>query len=196
MNVKNIVIAFSVLFFFTTYIKAQTISLKLNENKVSSITTNYNSITKRTDATPIIFAIYGLVLINPMLVIEDKTAFFGLTKEISMGISSAVSSGRISFEYTYVFRNYNRSHLRFSYNYDILLESSDFVAFIMTPGAGYFTDTKNKGWFLHCSAGMFLVPFESAAIYPYFRYRHTFIPDKNKTDINDISLGMAFIIYL
>jgi hypothetical protein len=195
---KTAVIAFCVIL-GTFSIKSQDINLKLKESSYSQ--NNFSklkpaSLTKKTGDPLFVFAIYGLVLINPMLVIEDKKAFFGLTKEISFGISSAVRAGRISFEYSYIFRNYNRNHLRFSYNYDIVLNDMELALFIATPGAGYFTDTKNKGWFLQGSAGIFFAPMENIALYPYLRYRHTFITNENKSDIDDISLGMAFLIYL
>lgn len=196
--IKNISVIFVILLSFSYGTNSQNFSLKLKENKypvTQNREFNLSSLTKKADAPPYVLAIYALTLINPMLVIEDKKAFFGLTKEVSFVLSTSVRLGRVSFEYSYVFRNYNRNHLRFSYNYDIILESSDFAAFILTPGAGYFTDTKNKGWFLHTSAGVFLAPMENIAIYPYFRLRHTFINDRNKSDINDISLGMAFLFY-
>ncbi len=135
---------------------------------------------------------YLPVIINPMLVIEDKKVFIGLTKEISIGI---IPYGRVAFEYSYIFRNYNKNHLRFSYNYDIILSASDFVAFIATPGAGYFTDTKNNGWFLHGSIGALMGPGEPFVFIPYFRYRHTFISQKISSDINDISLGVGISFY-
>ncbi|MCC6865677.1 MAG: hypothetical protein IT280_05895, partial [Ignavibacteria bacterium] len=116
----------------------------------------------------------------------------GLTKEISIGI---IPYGRVAFEYSYIFRNYNKNHLRFSYNYDIILSASDFVAFIATPGAGNFTDTKNNGWFLHGSIGALMGPGEPFVFIPYFRYRHTFISQKISSDINDISLGVGISFY-
>lgn len=143
-------------------------------------------------AIPYIF--YTLLFINPMLVIEDKKAYFGLTKEISFGY---YPYGRLAFEYSYIFRDRNTSHLRFSYNYDIILEAGDFAAFNLVPGAGYFTDTKNKGWFGHVSFGLILPVFVSA-MNAYIRYRHTFIQNKpaGKTDIDDISLGLSFMFFL
>lgn len=197
MKIKCILIVFILSVFCTASLRTQNFSLKLKENKsLINSEHKFNSVTKKAGSPPIVFAVYALVLINPMLVIEDKTAFFGLTKEISFGISRAVRAGRISFEYSYIFRNYNRNHLRFSYNYDIVLDDMNLALLIATPGAGYFTDTKNKGWFLQGSAGIFFAPMENAALYPYFRYRHTFITNENKSDIDDISLGMAFLIYL
>ena len=196
---KFILIVFFVLIAATLSVKSQDVNFKLKDSKHSSNKfsgLNNGSLTKKTGSPPIFIMVYTLILINPMLVIEDKKAFFGLTKEISFGISSAVRAGRISFEYSYIFRNYNRNHLRFSYNYDIVLDDMNLALFIATPGVGYFTDTKNKGWFLQGSAGIFFAPMENAALYPYLRYRHTFITNENKSDIDDISLGMAFLIYL
>ncbi|MEO8514265.1 MAG: hypothetical protein ABI543_11935 [Ignavibacteria bacterium] len=135
---------------------------------------------------------YLAAIINPMLVIEDKKVFFGLTKEISFG---KFPYGRIAFEYSYIFRSYNTSHLRLSYNFDFVFDGGDFVVFIATPGAGYFTDTKNEGWFLHASVGAIMATSDHFGISPYLRYRHTFIKDKLKSDINDISLGVSFMFY-
>jgi hypothetical protein len=172
-------------------IYAQFTTLKLkNETKNSEYTAlKPFKLSSKADA-PTYF--YLLAIINPMLVIEDKKVFFGLTKEISFG---KFPYGRIAFEYSYIFRSYNTSHLRFSYNYDIILEAGDFIGFIATPGVGYFTDTKNEGWFLHGSVGAIMPTGDHFAVSPYFRYRHTFIKDQTKSDINDISLGVSFMFY-
>jgi len=149
-------------------------------------------LSKTKSALPYIY--YSALLINPMLVIEDKKVYFGLTKEVSFGY---FPFGRIAFEYSFIVRDRNTSHLRLSYNYDLILEASDFAAFMVTPGAGYFTDTENKGWFVHASFGI-LLPIGFVVTGPYIRYRHTFLQNKpaGKTDIDDISLGMGFIFYL
>lgn len=193
--IRNIFIIFTVLLFFPAGIKSQSIDLKLKENKFSPLKQNSfkinPGITKTADLpTPLLFL--GIVLlVNPMVVFEDKKVFFGLTREISIG---KYPYGRIAFEYSYIFRKYNTSHLRVSYIFDAIFETMYFVALDLNAGAGYFTDTKNKGWFLQGSFG-FLVPTSHVVFNPYLRYRHTFIKDINKSDINDISLGMAFLLY-
>ena len=171
--------------------------LKLKENnellKRSPVINETPKLFSKTkNAVPLIY--YTALFINPMLVIEDKKVYFGLTKEISFGY---FPFGRLAFEYSFIVREKNTSHLRFSYNYDIILESSDFAAFMVTPGAGYFTDTENKGWFAHASFGV-LVPIGFTVTSPYIRYRHTFVQNKppGKTDIDDISLGMGLIFYI
>jgi hypothetical protein len=163
-------------------------SLHLKES--SGINKN-SALYKKSDAPTHLYALGILALISPMAVFEDKKVFFALTKEVSIG---KFPYGRLAFEYSYIFRNYNKSHFRFSYNYDIVLEAGDFIAILATPGAGYFTDTKNKGWFIHGAAGIALGG-EPISFYPYLRYRHTFIHDKLKSDIDDISLGCSFIFF-
>ncbi|MCI0450414.1 MAG: hypothetical protein L0Y79_11645 [Chlorobi bacterium] len=190
-----IAITVAVLIIFPLSLKSQDFNLKLKKTNTAlpyQSRLNVNPYIKKTDTPPFIIALYVLTVINPMVVFEDKKVFFALTKEISFG---KYPFGRIAFEYSYVFREYNKSHLRLSYNYDIILESGDLAAFVATPGAGFFSDTKNKGWFIHGSAGIFLAPIDYFALYPYLRYRYTYIVDKNKTDIHDVSLGMSFMIY-
>ena len=186
MNKLILVFLFSVLI-SSSY--SQNTFFKLKENRSFK---NDGLHYKKADL-PLPLYLLGIVaFIGPMAVFEDKKVFFGLTKEVSIG---KFPYGRASFEYSYIFRSYNTSHLRFSYNYDFILEAGDFIAFIATLGAGYFTDTKNKGWFSQVSAGVILPPGEYITFCPYFKYRHTFIKEKTKTDINDVSLGVAFVFY-
>ena len=131
-----------------------------------------------------------LMLINPILVFEDKKIFWGLTKEISFSIFPL---GRLTFEYSFLFRTFNKNHLRFSYNYDFIYKKDrDFVGYAISPGAGYFTDTKNKGVFGQCSFG-FLVPTPVLIIDLYIKYRYTRIYNENKSDIHDVSIGSGLI---
>jgi hypothetical protein len=168
---------------------------ELNFNDVLQKNTGLNSkaYIKKTGVGAIPYLYYTLLFINPMLVIEDKKPYFGLTKEMSFGY---YPYGRIALEYSYIFREKNTSHLRASYNYDFILEGGDFAAFNLTPGVGYFTDTKNKGIFAQLSFGI-IIPAWISAMNPYIKYRHTFIQNKavDKTDIDDISLGMGFMFY-
>ncbi len=166
-------------------------SLKLKEPVHKNTLLKTHSMSFKKSGIPASW--YLAAIVNPMLVIEDKKAFFGLTKEISAGV---FPYGRLAFEYSYIFRSYNTSHFRFSYNYDVILEAGDFVGIIATPGGGYFTDTKNEGWFLHGSVGALLGPGEPLMFNPCLRYRHTFLKDPAKSNINDISLGVGFAFFL
>jgi len=146
---------------------------------------------KKTDAPTGMFA--GLILltfINPIVVFEDKKIFWGLTKEIS---KSFYPYGRLSFEYSFLFRTFNKNHFRFSYNYDHVFENrNDWIIFILSPGAGYFTDTENNGAFVQGSYGI-LFPTPVFMGHLYLKYRFTKIFDKNKSDIHDISLGLGLV---
>lgn len=188
---KTIFVFLLMIAFMSTLTHSQINTFKLKNDEPGSFKINMQpfKLTKKADA-PVFF--YLAAIINPMLVIEDKKVFFGLTKEVSFG---KFPFGRFAFEYSYIFRSYNTSHLRFSYNYDIILEAGNFIGFVATPGAGYFTDTKNKGWFLHGSFGAIIPVSDHFAFNPYLRYRHTFINDKLKSDINDISLGTGFMFW-
>lgn len=192
MKKNNLIIA--ALFFIIPYIiSSQTFELKLKNISAGSNISAVRSANKYYSKTGIPASWYLAAIINPMLVIEDKKIFFGLTKEISAGI---FPYGRLAFEYSYIFRSYNTSHLRFSYNYDFILAAGDFVGFIATPGAGFFTDTKNNGWFLQGSVSALLGPGEPLMFNPYLKYRHTFIKEKTKSNIHDISLGVGFAFFL
>lgn len=146
---------------------------------------------KKTDAPTGMFA--GLILltfINPIIVFEDKKIFWGLTKEIS---KSFYPYGRLSFEYSFLFRTFNKNHFRFSYNYDHIFEDgSDWIIFTLSPGAGYFTDTENNGAFVQGSGGVYF-PTPIFMGYLYLKYRFTKIFDENKSDIHDISLGLGLV---
>jgi hypothetical protein len=130
------------------------------------------------------------VLINPVLVFEDSKIFWGLTKEISF---SSLHYGRFTFEYSFLFRTFNKNHLRFSYNYDLMYQQgTTWLYYAISPGVGYFTDTQNKGAFAQLSTG-FLVPTPVMFLHFYIKYRFTKIFNKDKSDIHDISLGTGFI---
>ncbi len=191
--IRSITVFIFTLFILTNISSAQNYELKLKDNNSALAKPHLSKpLYKKSDLPTPLFIIGIAALISPMVVFEDKKVFFALTKEISIG---KYPFGRISFEYSYVFRSYNTSHHRFSYNYDFMAETGYLIAFVATTGAGYFTDTKNKGWFLQGSVGAIMGPGEIILLNPYLKYRHTFIKDKSKTDINDISLGMAFILY-
>lgn len=146
---------------------------------------------KKADiSTPLFVTAIIAVFINPILVFEDKKVFWGLTKEISLAF---YPYGRLNFEYSFLFRTFNKNHLRLSYNYDFIEHSrSDWVMYRTSAGAGFFTDTKHTGAFIQASPGFFIAaPFFVFDLYLKYRYTHIF--DKNKSDIHDISLGCGFV---
>ncbi|MBL8017460.1 MAG: hypothetical protein JNK43_09335 [Ignavibacteria bacterium] len=137
-------------------------------------------------------AVAGIVFlfINPLLVFEDKKIFWGLTKEVSY---SMYPYGRLSFEYSFLFRTFNKNHFRFSYNYDFIYQQGrSWLMFVISLGAGYFTDTENKGASLQSSFGFF-IPTPAFLIHPYLKYRFTKKFTEGRSDIHDLSLGAGFV---
>lgn len=176
---------------FNSLFETPKLKLKVIQNETSLDHVEKFRLHKKTDAPTGMFAgLIFLSFINPILVFEDKKIFWGLTKEIS---KSFYPYGRLSFEYSFLFRTFNKNHFRFSYNYDHVFENrSDFVIFTVSPGAGYFTDTENNGAFVQGSGGLFF-PTPVFMGHLYMKYRFTKIFDKNKSDIHDISLGLGFV---
>ena len=169
------------------------VELKLQENRGLELSgyTNNSAHFKKSDAPTGMFAgLIFLTFINPIVVFEDKKVFFGLTKEIS---KSFYPYGRISFEYSFLFRTFNKNHFRFSYNYDhVFPNKSDWVMFVLSPGAGFFTDTEKNGAFVQGSGGLFF-PTPIFMAHLYLKYRFTNVFDKNRSDIHDFSLGMGLV---
>lgn len=146
---------------------------------------------KKTDLpTDLLLVGIVAVLVNPILVFEDKKIFWGLTKEISFAF---YPYGRLNFEYSFLFRTFNKNHFRLSYNYDFIEHSrNDWIMFRTSAGAGYFSDTKNSGAFAQASVGYFTIgPFFVFDFYLKYRFTYTF--HKDKSNIHDVSLGCGFL---
>ena len=130
---------------------------------------------------------------NPIFLIENKKFYVGITKEISFG---KFPYGRLAAEYSLIFRETHLNQLRFSYNFDIPLETSDFAVFMLSLGGGYFTDFSKEGYFPQASLNL-IIPFDDViGISTYLKFRNTFVTEENESDIFDFSLGLAVAIYL
>jgi len=177
---------------FTQYNINEPLQLKLKEENTAGsekLSWKPHFYTKAELPLPVLLAI-PLFFINPILVFEDKKIFWGLTREISF---STFPYGRFSFEYSFLFRTFNKHHLRLSYNYDFINQpGQEWIFAVLSPGAGYFTDTKNKGVFGQMAFGAF-IPTPVCMINLYLKYRYTYTFDKNKSDVHDISLDTGII---
>ncbi|KAA0210725.1 hypothetical protein FBQ84_03345 [Ignavibacteria bacterium CHB1] len=131
-------------------------------------------------------------LLGPTLVFENGNTYLGFSKGVSV---SKAGYGRFTLDYTHVFKNENQNQFRLSYDYDFPVFGSDFIVLIASAGVGYFNDTKNNGWLAQGSTGGLILIDDNIVYYPFIRYRHTFIPKNNKSDIDDISLSSAVIFY-
>lgn len=195
---KTTVLIIAVLFISSGHAEAQ-FKLKLSDSKgrlndSAGAVSGLSGKSKKSGAPAFLIAGIALFFINPEVVIENKKVYFGLTKEVSAGF---FPYGRIAFEYSYIFRSFDRNHLRISYNLDYIFESRDFIAFWLSGGVGYFTDTKNNGIFPQLSIAA-LIPVSMGgfgAVYPYFKARQTFVKGQENSNITDFSFGMGLLLY-
>lgn len=148
---------------------------------------------QNTSASDVTKGILLFFPIGPTLIVENHKVYFGLTKELSIGM---FPYGRFAAEYTIVARETYINHLRFSYNFDIPVEAGDLAAFLLTVGGGYFTDFNKKGYFPQVSFNLLLPAFEKVAVCPYVKVRNTFMTKKEESDIFDFSIGISTILYL
>jgi hypothetical protein len=181
-----------VLFFFILIFESgntQTLqSFQKEKLSLNSFPSVANSISKESPAD----ALWLLFPFNPMLVVENQKVYFGLTKEVSFGIARI---GNIAAEYSYIFREERKNHLRFSYNYEFLASGSDFAVFLVTFGAGYFTDFNKKGFFPQTGLNLLLVLYENVCVAPYVKARYTIMTKKEESNIFDFSLGLKTAFY-
>lgn len=160
--------------------------IKLKEN------TSFNLSYKKTDnPTFALGVLIALIVVNPIIELEDKKFYFGLTRELTL-VFGKPGSLRLSFEYSYIFKNENRSQFRLSAKYDILsklhrgewLSDRTFYSF----GFGYYKDKTGEGIFPELAAG-FRLGEGDFILQPYAKLRHTFMITKYKPGITDFSVG-------
>lgn len=146
---------------------------------------------KKAESSVVDVAIF-LFPLNPILLVENKKFYAGITKEFSIG---QYPYGRIACEYSLIFRETHLNQLRFSYNYDFVLETGDFAAFMLTTGAGYFTDFNKEGYFPQASFNVLVAVHDNIGIDPYLKFRYTIMTDSNESNIFDMSFGLASVVY-
>ncbi len=140
--------------------------------------------------------IWGSILvISPTLVLEDKKAYFGLSKELSIG---KFPYGRAELDYTYIFRSERTSALHISYNLDIPMNGnfSQPSLFMISPGGGYYTDFTHKGLFAQVAIGLWASTgfSDNISIHPNIKFRKIVIKD-DFSGAFEISLGVGFGFY-
>ncbi len=60
---------------------------------------------------------------------------------------------------------------------------------VISAGAGYYTDFNSNGIFPEITYG-YSIRNHKLLFYPHIKLRHTFITDKEKPDITDLSFGI------
>lgn len=135
-----------------------------------------------------------ILLAAPSIVYENKKVYFGLGRELSLAFGN-FGEFRISAEYSFIFRRNLKHQFRTLLKYDILsgLNRGEWLSMreFISIGAGYFVDAEGSGIPAEISTG-FRIGEGSLYLYPCIKLRHTFMTKKEKPDITDFSLGMAF----
>lgn len=137
----------------------------------------------------------SILVLTPTLVIEDGKSYFALSKELSAG---KFPYGRAELDYAYIFRSEQSSALHLSYNIDIPLNGSfrDPSLFMLSPGAGYYTDFTRKGFFAQLAFGLWAGTGFShlISIHPSIKARKIFMSE-NLPGVFEVSLGVGFGLY-
>jgi hypothetical protein len=137
----------------------------------------------------------SILLISPSLILEDGKAYFGLSKELSAG---KFPYGRAEIDYTYIFRSERTSAVHLSYNFDIPMNGNfrQPSLFMISGGAGYYTDFTRKGFFAQAALGLFASTgfSDNISIHPNIKFRKVFMKD-NFPGAFEISIGVGFGFY-
>lgn len=134
-----------------------------------------------------------LYLFNPTIQYENDKIRGGLTKEISLGFGY-FGEYRLGVEYSYIFKENQSSQLRFSLHYDHLLadiKPSNMLQAtgVISIGSGLFTDFDGQGIGPEVAYG-FSIRNHKFLFFPHVKLRHTFMFEKRKADITDLSFGI------
>lgn len=136
----------------------------------------------------------AVYLLNPIVEYTNKKIYAGLTKELSIGWGK-LGEHRTAFEYSMIFGGNIRHYIRLSYKYDFLLspgiQPSHMLqgTSVVSIGGGYFTDFNGNGAFPELTYG-YSIRNHKFLFYPHVKLRHTFMFNKDKSDITDISFGI------
>lgn len=143
---------------------------------------------------PVAFGVAGFFyLLNPIILFENDKIALGVTKEFSVGFGD-FGENRISFEYSFIFREDQTSHFRIGYKRDFILSDilpSNFLQTteVFTIGGGVFNDLDGWGIFPEAAYG-FSFRNDKILIYPHVKGRFTYALNKQKSNIWDFSFGI------
>lgn len=177
------------LFFLLLFASSSLLSqITLHENNVHF----KNSTTSEAGNT---IMLSSILVISPSLILEDGKAYFGLSKELSAG---KFPYGRAELDYTYIFRNERSSAIHLSYNFDFPMNGNfrQPSLFMISGGAGYYTDFTRKGFFAQAALGLFASTgfSDNVSIHPNIKFRKVFMKD-NYPGAFEISIGVGFGFY-
>ncbi|MBS1514016.1 MAG: hypothetical protein JSS63_03225 [Bacteroidetes bacterium] len=186
--IKALIVIF-ILFGITGFALSQ----QTNSFQRDKLVLNYNKKIRPSESKASVSDVLLLAFpFNPIFIVEEGKSYLGFTKEVSFG---TIREGNIGVEYSYIFRDENKNHLRISYNHEFAAVSGDIAALLASAGVGYFTDFNKKGFFPQLSINLLLTVFENVCAVPYIKGRYTFMTDKSEANIFDLSLGIKTAFY-
>lgn len=187
-----------VITFFSTQCYSQVIDTSLFSHDYNSFLPkenfHVNSTEAETNVIPIAIGIWSfLYLFNPTIQYEDDRIRSGLTKEFSLGFGY-FGEYRLGFEYSFIFKENQKSQFRFSLHYDYLMadiKPSNMLQStgVISVGSGLFTDFDGQGIGPEVAYG-FSIRNHKFLFFPHIKLRHTFMFEKRKADITDFSFGI------
>jgi hypothetical protein len=151
---------------------------------------------KSASVLPISIGVLTAVyLLNPIAEYTDKKFYLGITKELSVGWGK-LGEYRMAFEYSMIFAGNIKHYVRLSGKYDILLADGIQPSHmlqgtgVVSAGGGYFTDFQGLGGIFPELTYGYSIRNHKLLFYPHVKIRHTFMFNKDRSDITDISFGI------
>lgn len=156
-----------------------------------------NFVLPRRGINPTLPASIGILgffyIFNPIVLLEDDKIALGVTKEVSLGFGD-FGENRVSFEYSFIFRESGSSQFRLGFKRDILmseiLPSHQLQAStVLTLGSSAFYDLEGWGASPEIAYG-FSLRNDKLLIYPHVKARYTYTFNQLKSNIIDFSFGL------
>ena len=166
-------------------------------DSVDTVPEDTNFVLPRGGTNPTIPVALGVVgffyLLNPIVLFENDKIALGITKEVSIGFGY-FGEERLSFEYSFIFRDDHTSHFRLGYKHDFIMSDilpSNFLQStgVLTLGTSGFTDLDGFGVSPEVAYG-FSFRNDKLLIYPHVKGRYTYTFGAERSNIIDFSFGL------
>ena len=177
--------------------KIDKLSFQSYRDSVDTVPEDTNFVLPRGGTNPTIPVALGVVgffyLLNPIVLFENDKIALGITKEVSVGFGY-FGQDRLSFEYSFIFRDDHTSHFRLGYKHDFIMADilpSNFLQStgVLTLGASGFTDLDGYGISPEVAYG-FSFRNDKLLIYPHVKGRYTYTFGEQRSNIIDFSFGL------
>ncbi|MBS1493920.1 MAG: hypothetical protein JST55_10430 [Bacteroidetes bacterium] len=177
--------------------KSDKFYFNLSKDSVDTEPMDTNFTLSKKGFNPTIPAALGVAgffyLFNPIVLLEDDKIALGVTKEVSLGFGE-FGENRLSFEYSYIFRESGSSQFRLGFKRDLIM--SDILpshqlqaTTALAVGASSFYDLEGWGVSPEVAFG-FSLRNDKLLIFPHVKGRYTYTFNSQKSNIIDFSFGL------